>query len=193
MVYGTLKDYVERLGMFPSYKVPEYLGKDEEFAYFKFRIPKALDLDTYVDPSGVLPEGWMLDMIELPVHTGTELLGSDETFTYYKCKVPLAFVKTPLGMGYFAPNIKFSNEMPLPNPDQEKKMDDIFEKAKTSTKVYQQYEVTLKCNECGREATEIYTSEEEAFSGLVARFCGSCGNTTMQLASYKGLWPEGKF
>ena len=191
MVYGTLKDYVERLGMFPSYKVPEYLGKDEEFAYFKFRRPKALDLDTYVDPSGVLPEGWMLDMIELPVHTGTELLGSDETFTYYKCRVPLALVKTPLGLGYFAPNMKFSEEMPLPNPDQEKKMQDIFEKAKDEEiQKYKQYEITLRCNQCGREETEIHN---DPTAGLVRRYCGGCRSTVLQLVSYKGLWPEVKF
>ena len=39
MAYGTLKDYAPRLGLYPSYKAPRYLGKDIEFAYFEFRVP----------------------------------------------------------------------------------------------------------------------------------------------------------
>lgn len=189
MEYGTLKDYAERLGLFPSYKAPKYLGKDEEFAYFEFRIPHLMNTDKYHDEEGVLPEGWMLDMIELPVHTGIELVKCDKTFAYYKCKVPLCIMKSWMGMGYFAPQMEISNEMPPPSPDHEKMAEDIFERAKKDTaKKYQQYKVTFRCK-CGLEETEIHN---DMISGLMWRYCGSCGSTVLQLIECEGLWPEGR-
>ena len=134
MTYGTLKDYAPRLGMFPSYKVPKYLGKDIEFAYFEFIVPHAWRADTHEDHSGILPDGWMIDMISLPVMMGIEQIKSDDTFTFFKCKVPLCIMKGLQGMAYFAPNMKMSNEMPLPSPDHEIAIEKSFEKAKKEIK-----------------------------------------------------------
>ena len=189
MAYGTLKDYVERLGLFPSYKAPKYLGKDEEFAYFEFRIPHLIDLGEYHDPEGVLPEGWMFDMIELPVYTGIKENLPDKTFRYFKCRVPMCLMKSPLGLGYFAPNTRFSEEMAPPTPDHIRAADRAREKI-LQEKVHEgQWELTLRCNAvdengnaCGREETEIHDGPTE---GLVRRYCGKCQGTRLQLVKLK--------
>ena len=100
-------------------------------------------------------------------------------------------MKTSMGLAYFAPNMQFSDEMPLPSPDHEKKSQEIFDRMRSEDPTkYQQYEITFRCNSCGNQVTEIH---DDPTSGLVQRFCGSCGHTRLQLVSYKGLWPEGKF
>jgi len=190
MAYGTLKDYLERLGLFPTYKAPKYLGKDIEFAYFEFRIPHLIELQEYHDKNGVLPDGWMLDMIELPVHTGIELTMTDDTFRYFKCKVPLCLMKSPMGVGYFAPNMKFNNEMAPPTPDHLIAIDKAFEKAKQQDDTdAKQWELTLRCNKadedgnlCGREITEIHDTPT---GGMVGRYCGKCQSTRLQLVGLK--------
>lgn len=185
MTYGTLKDYAEKLGSFPSYKAPKYLGSDAEFANFEFLVPHAWRADTYKDHSGVLPEAWMLDMISLTVMMGIEQTKSDETFTYFKCKVPLFIMKSPLGMAYFAPQMKLGSGMPLPSPDHSIAIDKVFEKAKQelASPVDCQWELKLKCD-CGQEITEIH---ETATEGLVARYCGECHSRRLNLVSLKPI------
>ncbi len=189
MAYRTLKDYAERIGSFPSYKTPKYLGKDIEFAYFEFLVPHAWRADTYKDHSNVLPDGWMIDMISLPVMTGIKQMESDETFTCFVCRVPLCLMKTSLGMAYFAPQMKIHNEMPLPSPDHESAIDKAFEKAKreSASPVDCQWELKLKCD-CGQEVTEIH---ETATEGLVARYCGECHSKRLNLVSLKPVEPQG--
>ena len=189
MSYGTLKDYVERLGLFPSYKAPKYLGKDIEFAFFEFIVPHSFGSNAAFDTEDVLPDGWMMDMVSLPVYTGIELTKTDETFTYYKCKVPLCLMKSPMGMGYFAPQMIMSNDMPPPSPDDESALDKAFEKAKQEPAAPEdcQWEVKLQCN-CGApEITEIHKTATE---GLVARYCGECQSTRLNLVSLKPIIPQ---
>lgn len=195
MAYGTLKDYVQKLGLFPSYKAPGYLGKDIEFAYFEFRVPHAYRVDNYKDLSGTLPDAWFLDMISLPVYTGVEELRRDQTFTYFKCRVPLCLMKSKHGVAYFAPQMKVSNEPPPPSPDHLESIDKIFEKAKSETNPEeQQWELTLRCHTinddgetCGREVTEIHDTPT---GGLTARYCGKCHSTRLQLVSLKPIKPQ---
>jgi hypothetical protein len=144
-----------------------------------------MDLEEYSDPHGILPEGWMLDMIELLVHTGVEHTGTDKTFKYFKCRVPMCIMKSPWGMAYFAPNMKFNNDMAPPTPDHVRAADRAFEKAKKEPAHDGQWILTLRCNAvdedgnvCGREETEIHNSATE---GLANRYCGKCGNTKLQL------------
>jgi hypothetical protein len=163
-----------------------------EFAFFEFKVPHAYRAENDKDLSGVLPEAWFLDMISLPVYTGIEQLRRDQTFTYFKCKVPLCLMKSSLGMGYFAPQMKMSNEMSLPSPDQESAIEKAFEKAKNETHPEgRQWELTLRCNAiddgskvCGREVTEIHDTPT---GGLTQRFCGKCQSTRLQLVSLKPI------
>ncbi len=195
MTHGTLKDYVERLGLFPTYKAPKYLGHDTEFALFEFKVPHAYTAENPNDLTGVLPEAWFMDMVSLPVHTGIEKLNRDDTFTYFKCKVPLCLMKSSLGMAYFAPQMKTSSEMPLPSPDQENMIEKVFEKVKKEgDSEAEQWELTLRCENvpdggevCGREITEIHDTPT---GGLVARFCGKCQNTRLKLVSLKPIKPQ---
>lgn len=187
MTYGTLKDYAPRLGMFPTYKAPKYLGSDAEFANFEFIVPHAWRADTHEDHSGVLPEGWMIDMVSLPVMMGIEQTKSDDTFTYFKCKVPLFIMKSHLGMAYFAPQMRTSNDMPPPSPDHVKATSIALEKAKDKTYFEaDQYEIKLACD-CGQEITEVHKTATE---GLVARYCGECRNPKLKLVSLKPIKPQ---
>ena len=181
----TIKDYAPRIGYYPSYGQPKLLSKDEEFAYFEFLIPHAYRNNETADSSGVLPDGWMLNMHSFPVHTGIELMGEDKTFLYFKCKVPLVILNSPYGSKYHI------NISVVDTPDQEQKRMDIFEKAKSKeVKEYQQYEITFICERCNQQETEVH---DDPIAGLVQRYCGNCHFTVLKLASYRGLWPEGKF
>lgn len=199
MVYGTLKDYAERLGLYPSYKAPKYLGKDIEFAYFEFMVPqlwrnilKDPDNAEFKDRTGVLPELWWNDMITLPVYAPVELARENETFMFFKCRVPLCLMKSPLGLGYFAPNMQFNNDMAPPTPDHEIAAQRILDKMKKEPPVEaDQWSLTFKCNAldsdgkvCGRETTEIHNSPT---AGLIQRYCGKCGSTRLQLVALKPL------
>lgn len=197
MAYGTLKEYAPKLGLYPSYKAPKYLGKDIEFAYFEFLVPqlwpgilKDPDNADFDDRTGVLPELWWNDMVALPVYAPVEKLRENETFMFFKCRVPLVLMKSPLGLGYFAPNIQFNNEMMPPTPDHEMAADRIFNKMKNKpAEKADQWEVTFRCNAldedgnvCGREITEVHNSPTE---GLVRRYCGKCRSTRLQLVALK--------
>jgi len=182
----TIHDYAPRMGYYPSYRQPKLLSKDEEFAYYEFRIPHAYRNDTVEDPSGVLPDGWMYDMRQFLVHTGVELINEDVTFLYFKCKVPLIILNSPYGHKYHA-DVRIAD---MPDKETEKKLQDIFEKAKAGeVKKAQQYEITLICERCKQQETEIHN---DPVAGLVQRYCGNCHCTMLKLASYKALWPEAK-
>ncbi|NOQ49425.1 MAG: hypothetical protein GQ553_02015 [Nitrosomonadaceae bacterium] len=181
----TIKDYSPRMGYFPSYKQPKYLGKDEEFAYFEFRVPHAHRNKTHIDPSGLLPDTWHLNMKSLLVHTGIELIDQDETFLYLKCKIPLIIFNSHYATGYH-----LDVEHYVDKPDPERELQDIFDRVKNEElKEYQQYEITFICERCKQQETEIH---QDPIAGLVQRHCGNCQFTVLKLASYKGLWPEGK-
>lgn len=184
-----IEDYVERMGYYPSYKQPTFLSKDDEFAYYEFRIPHAYRNDTVEDPSGVLPDGWMYNMRQFLVHTGIELVNEDATFLYFKCKVPLVILNSPYGHNYHvAVNVHTFSEGP--SPEQEKKILDVFEKAKQQeVEELQQYEITFICERCKQEETEIHNNP---VSGLWQRRCGNCHFTVLKLATYKPLWPQVK-
>lgn len=183
----TIKDYAPRMGYYPSYGQPKFLSKDEEFAYYEFLIPYAYRNGETVDPSGVLPDGWMFNMHTFPVHTGIELTGEDETFLYFKCKVPLVILNSHYGHRYHVD----VSVVDMPDKKTERKLKDIFEKAKAEeVRKYQQYEITLICERCNQQETEIH---DDPIAGLVQRHCGSCQFTVLKLASYKGLWPTGEF
>jgi len=196
MAYGTLKDYAPRLGLYPSYKAPRYLGKDIEFAYFEFRVPhlwrdilKDPDNAEFEDRTGVLPTLWWNDIITLPVYAPVEESHQNETFVFFKCRVPMCIMKSSYGLGYFAPNTQFNEEMAPPTPDHIQAADRAREKILKEKEHKGQWELTLRCNArdedgdvCGREVTEVHDSVTE---GLVQRYCGQCGNTKLQLVKLK--------
>ena len=198
MAYGTLKDYAPRLGLFPSYKKPKYLGKDIEFAYFEFRVPhlwrdilKDPDNAAFQDKTGVLPDLWWNDIITLPVHAPVEQTHQNDVFVFFKCRVPMALMKGQTGMAYFAPNMQFNEDMPLPSPDHIRAADRALEKAKAEPMHDGQWELTLRCNAvdedgnvCGREVVEVHDTPTE---GLVRRYCGKCQSTRLQLVALKPL------
>jgi hypothetical protein len=178
--------------LYPSYKAPKYLGKDIEFAYFEFRVPhlwrdivKDPEEANYGDRTGVLPDLWWIDIITLPVYAPVELTHQNETFLFFKCRVPMCIMKSPHGLGYFAPNIQFSNEIAPPTPEHVEAADRARDKVLQEKEHKGQWELTLKCNAldedgsvCGRKVTEVHDSPTGA---LTHRYCGGCGSTRLQL------------
>ena len=130
-------------------------------------------------------------MISLPVHAPVELTHQNETFLFFKCRVPMCIMKSPLGLGYFAPNTQFNNNMAPPTPDHIRAADDALERVKKEPVHEGQWQLTFRCNAlnedndvCGREETEIHNNATE---GLVRRYCGSCGSTRLQLVALKPI------
>lgn len=208
----TLEDYQAKMSLFPSFKRPQYIGEDIEFAFMRFRIPIPW-IKEHIRDGGKWPgyeedenEGiwpnqpWMGDMVWLPVYVGVEFMEKDEYFYFYKCKVPHVFLKSKYGFVYLFPNARLQqfDEIPDPNPDQIVAADKAFEKVKKNLApdTDQLIEVILECeNEnCDRGAeSEFYQSEEKAYSALVGRYCGKCGHTGMKLKKLGPVWPEHRF
>ena len=99
-----LKDYTERMGLFPSLKTPELLTSDGEFNYYKFAVPRvyvefieygdAMSQDALEEAPAALAMAWF------PVHSGIEELGEDDDFYYYKVPVPQVVVESRYGIMY---------------------------------------------------------------------------------------------
>jgi len=103
----TLGDYIESMGYIPCYKFPEEVDEDEEFMYYKFRVPRIYIREhiaegnvwpDYVESfeEGTKDKSVVLGVSFFPVYTGVEYLGDDVDFLYYKAKVPKAFLNTPI-------------------------------------------------------------------------------------------------
>lgn len=103
----TCEEYVERMGNMPSYRVPEKIDEDEEFEYFKIRVPRQyikehIEMgETWphaVDTSikGERDESVVLGVIFVPVYAGVEYLEEDVDFLYYKARVPKVFLDAPI-------------------------------------------------------------------------------------------------
>lgn len=206
----TLKDYLQKMSLFPSFKRPQYIGEDIEFAFMMFKVPIPW-IKEHIRDGGKWPgyeedenEGiwpntpWMGDMIHLPVYVGVEFVEKDEYFYYYKCRVPHAFLKGKYGFVYLYPNARLQafDELPDPNPDQMVASDKAFEKAKRdlAPKTDQLIELELCCDNCDSEpVTEYYGSMEKAYSALVQRYCGTCLHTGMRIVKLGPVWPEQNF
>ncbi|MHA2010711.1 MAG: hypothetical protein ACW980_25665 [Promethearchaeota archaeon] len=99
----TFEEYTQRMGYMPSYQLPEKLDEDDEFEYFKVKVPRQYikehielgdawphEVDT--DIVGFEDASIVLGVIFLPVYTGVEYLSEDEDFLYYMVRVPKVFL-----------------------------------------------------------------------------------------------------
>lgn len=107
-----LEDYSERMAYFPSLTRPKILGKDKEFIYFEFIVPKVYLKEVMRDKLP-LPvddmDGGDLDIIIVnkmgwyPVHVGIEEIKRDKDCVYYKAPVPKVFMASKYGIVYRGP------------------------------------------------------------------------------------------
>ena len=108
----TLEDYAERMAYFPSLIRPRVLGKDEDFIYFEFVVPK-IYLKEVMRDKLPLPvddmDGGDLEIIIMhkmdwyPVHVGLEEIKRDKDCVFYKVPVPKVFIASKYGLMYRQP------------------------------------------------------------------------------------------
>jgi len=103
----TFEEYLERVGLFPSYGTPEFIEEDEEFKYYLFRVPRHyirehiaeggtwLEYEE-VEEESTLDKSVVLGMRYLPAYTGIESQGFDVDFYYYRCKMPKVVLDTEI-------------------------------------------------------------------------------------------------
>jgi hypothetical protein len=95
----TFKEYLERMGLYPTYGTPEQIDEDDEFKYYLFKVPRHYIREhireggtwlEYEETSeeGTLDKSVVLGMRYLPVYVGIKSEGFDVDFYYYKCRVP---------------------------------------------------------------------------------------------------------
>ena len=108
----ALDEYIERMAYFPTLTRPRPIGKDEEFIYFEFIVPKVYLKEVMRDrlplPVDDMDSG-DLDIIIVnkmgwyPVHTGIEEMKRDKDCVFYKVRVPKVFIASKYGVVYRRP------------------------------------------------------------------------------------------
>lgn len=103
----TFEEYLERIGLYPSYGTPDFIEEDEEFKYYLFRVPRHyirehiaeggtwLEYEE-VEEESTLDKSVVLGMRYLPVYVGIESQGFDVDFYYYRCRVPKVVLNTEI-------------------------------------------------------------------------------------------------
>ena len=209
------EEYIQRMGNMPCYKFPEKLDEDEEFEYFKFKVPRQYikehiamgevwphDVDT--DIVGVRDESIVLGVIFLPVYFGVEYLEEDDDFLYYKVRVPKVFLDFPIRGSELTYRTAYETKtlnLEMAEQKAERESEDIecekipkagesmvgkkelmaVRKAKESKPLL--YEVVFRCN-CGLEVIEVGS---DLFEMLYARSCSVCGCSKLKLVGCKSL------
>lgn len=216
-----LEEYIQRMGNMPCYKFPEKLEEDEEFEYFKFKVPRQYikehtamgevwphDVDT--DIVGTQDASVVLGVIFLPVYTGVEYLEEDDDFLYYKVRVPKVFLDSPIRGSELTYRVAYETKtLNLETAEQkaERESEDIkcekvpkagtplvgkeelmsVRKAKESKALL--YEIVFRCRseDCGMIFTEVGS---DLFDMLYARCCSVCAATRLEMIECKTLVEE---
>lgn len=103
----TFEWYIERMGYVPCYMFPEFMDKDEEFEYYKVKIPRHYIREHIAeggtwydyqetDEKGTLDKSVVAGMIHLCAYFGTEYIEEDADFLYYRIRVPIVFLDTAI-------------------------------------------------------------------------------------------------
>jgi Zn finger protein HypA/HybF involved in hydrogenase expression len=136
----TLREYTQYMGYFPSYMFPEKVDEDEEFEYYKVKVPRIfirehiatgdnwLDYEE-TDEEGTLDKSVVLGVIWLLAYKGTEYLEADADFLYYKIKVPIVFLNTPIRGGGMYYREMYNTRQLNVNPTEEQ-LEAAFEETK---------------------------------------------------------------
>lgn len=98
-----MTDPIERMGYVPCYKWPEKIDEDDQFEYFKIRIPRhyiRMHIEEggiwhgyeETDEEGERDRSVVLGIIYLPAIPDQEPMDADADFLYYRIAVPKSFL-----------------------------------------------------------------------------------------------------
>jgi len=214
-------EYLQRMGYMPSYKFPKKTGEDDEFEYFRVRVPRQYikehietgnkwphDVDTSI--VGTQDVSVVLGVIFLPVYTGVEYLEEDDDFLYYKVRVPKVFLDAHMGESELTYRLLYeSKSLTLETEEQKAERESIDTQRERTPKAGESmpnkeeltavrkvkedkvllYEVIFKCKEedCGMIFTEVGS---DLFDMLYSRSCSECGGTRLETIGCKSLVEE---
>ncbi len=215
------EEYSQKMGYMPSYRLPEKLEEDDEFEYFKVRVPRLYikehialgevwphDVDTSI--VGTQDASVVLGIIFLPVYTGVEYLEEDDDFLYYKVRVPKVFLDASIRGSELTYRTVYEDESLISETAEQKaereSIDIECEKLPKAGKSMPDkeelsavrkvkegkillYEVTFKCKDedCDMIFEEIGS---DLFDMLYARCCSVCDCTELEMISCKALVEE---
>lgn len=209
-----LEDYAPNMGYFPTYGCPEKLGEDEEFAYYKFKVPRHYirgvleegnawpDYEECME-EGTLDDSVVLGMRFLPVYTGVEYLDADVDFVYYKVRVPKVLLETPISGGSMCYRIAYEYIEDFEKEEEEEERskipkagegmpgrheEQIVKKVKERT--VHLYEVTLRCNNSDCLADDYNEVTSNIFDVVYNVACPECLGTLFSLIGCKVLVEE---
>jgi hypothetical protein len=205
--------YIQKMGYMPSYKLPEKLDEDEEFEYFKVRVPRQYikehiemgevwphDVDTNI--VGTQDASVVLGVMFLLVYTGVDYLEEDDDFLYYKVRVPKVFLDACVPGTNLTYRASYETENYNPEVADEIECERIpkagepmldkeelaaIKKVKKSEPLL--YEVVFKCKDedCGMIFTEIGS---DLFDMLYSRSCSVCACIKLETIGCKVLVEE---
>jgi len=211
--------YSEKMGYMPCYKFPKEIDEDEEFMYYKFRVPR-LYIREHIREGNVWPnytetyekgnmdESVVLGVGFFPVYTGVEYISEDADFLYYKVKVPKEFLRTPISGTPHTYSILYdTKDFRLKTPEElAEKAAEIkscdFVKAGDSMPDRGDLVAAQKVKDSNVLLYEVvfYCSEcemthepeigSDLWKLLYARKCGNCSNTKLELKSCKSVLEE---
>ncbi|MHA2344735.1 MAG: hypothetical protein ACXADW_23005 [Candidatus Hodarchaeales archaeon] len=215
----TFEEYTQRMGYMPSYQLPEKLEEDDEFEYFKFKVPRQYikehiemgdvwphDVDT--DIVGTEDASIVLGVMFLPVYSGVEYLEEDEDFLYYKIRVPIVFLDYPIRGSKFTYRLVYE-KLNFESPEQRAERESVDIECKKAPKAGEPmpdkevlsavrkvkeskpllYEIVFKCQDgdCGRTYTEVGS---DLFDLLYSRSCSACASTRLELVKCNTILEE---
>ena len=210
----TLDDYRDYMGYFPTYGCPDKLEDDEEFEYYKFKIPRhyirgvLAEGDVWLgyeecEEEGTLDSSIILGMRYLPVYVGIEYLGADVDFLYYKIKTPKMILDSPIIPGgsvnhriayeYVEDWEKEKEEkkdtLPVAGEAMSGRHDEQSVK-KVKENIVLLYEITLKCNNPDCSTSEYKEVTSDLWDAVHGITCSECFGTEFSLIGYKVLVEE---
>jgi hypothetical protein len=213
----SLEYYKERMGYFPTYGVPIRLDEDDEFVYFRFRVPRhyiRFEIEEGVkwhlyketDEVGTLTSEVVIGVRHLPVHVGIEEDGSDADFVYYRCPVPKVVMDEPVpGIDFnfsymYTYTEKWEEDPELVEDDFEFEIpvagtsmpnrEELEAVRKAKSEIVYFYEVVFQCTdkECG-ETLEPFIAPD-LFEAMYEQSCPYCTSTKLKIISSKAILKE---
>lgn len=207
-----LEDYTPYMGYVPTYGAPEKLEEDEEFVYYKFKVPRVYIRGiieeegmwfgyTECEEESTLNGSVVLGIRHLPVYSEVVYLDSDVDFVYYKVRVPKVLLDTPIVTGgavKYGAMYEYVDEWELEEEEEIKlpkagegmpgRHDELSVK-KVKESVIHLYEVTLKCNapDCLTEYNEVTSDLWDAMYNIT---CSKCLGTFFSVIGCKAVVEE---
>ncbi len=216
----TLREYTEYMGYFPSYMFPEKVDEDEEFEYYRVKVPRIFIREHIAtgdnwleyeetDEEGTLDKSVVLGVIWLLAYKGTEYIEADADFLYYKIKVPIVFLDTSVrGGGMLYREMYEARQLNVqPSEEQmEATLKEIEKEIPAAGSPMPGIHHAQAIKNVKETVVHLYELEilcmdpecgvthvevcRDLFDGLAGRICGLCGSKRFTLVGAKKLVEE---